>query len=318
MRLERLDHVVLTVRDVGATVAFYERALGMRSFTFDGGTRTALAFGRQKLNLHELGREHLPNAREARPGSADLCLLTDTPIEEMVEHLRTQGVEIELGPTAADGAQAALRSVYVRDPDGNLIEVANREGSAITAEIARDVMWAARHEHRVEHLGLTADASGAVARSVVVGLEEDAPVHLRYELRVDSDWRLRSVQLEDAVDGRDVALSIDENGTWRDGSGVPLTAFEGCREVDISVTPLTNTLPIRRLDLEVGRSADIAVVYVAVPALALTRVEQRYTRLAERTYRYSGFPDGFVADLEVDEHGLVIDYPGLFRRVWTR
>lgn len=127
MEVSSLDHLVLTVRHVEATVGFYERVLGMRGFSFAGGRR-ALAFGNQKINLHRFGSEHLPNAAAATPGSADLCLLTTTPIDRVVEHLGAEGVEIELGPVRADGAGGELVSVYVRDPDGNLVEIANAVG----------------------------------------------------------------------------------------------------------------------------------------------------------------------------------------------
>lgn len=122
----RIDHVVLTVRDIDATIAWYERVLGMRAVTFGGGRR-ALAFGDQKLNLHEAGREFVPKASIPTPGSADLCFTTDVPLGEVAAHLRTEGVAVELGPVAKVGARAALRSLYVRDPDGNLIEIANEE-----------------------------------------------------------------------------------------------------------------------------------------------------------------------------------------------
>lgn len=122
----RIDHVVLTVRDIDATIAWYERVLGMRAVTFGGGRR-ALAFGDQKLNLHEAGREFVPKASIPTPGSADLCFTTDVPFGEVAAHLRTEGVAVELGPVAKVGARAALRSLYVRDPDGNLIEIANEE-----------------------------------------------------------------------------------------------------------------------------------------------------------------------------------------------
>jgi catechol 2,3-dioxygenase-like lactoylglutathione lyase family enzyme len=128
LRVTGLDHLVLTVRDLAATIDFYERTLGMRAFSFAGGSRWALAFGSEKLNLHELGNEYLPNARHAQPGSADLCLLTETPIDAVIAHLESLDVQIELGPTRADGATGELCSVYVRDPDGNLVEVANRVG----------------------------------------------------------------------------------------------------------------------------------------------------------------------------------------------
>ena len=120
-----LDHLVLTVRDIAATVDFYEQAIGMHAFTFADGARTALAFGDQKINLHELGAEYLPNARAAGSGTADFCLLTQTPLEAVVAHLQRMGIPVEQGPDRADGAYAPLRSIWLRDPDGNLVELAN-------------------------------------------------------------------------------------------------------------------------------------------------------------------------------------------------
>ena len=122
MLVMAIDHVVLTVRDLEATVAFYER-LGMRRVTFGEG-RVALHFGRQKLNLHEHGREFEPKAARPAPGSADVCFLLATPLDEALAELRNAGVPIELGPVERDGAQGPIRSVYVRDPDGNLVELA--------------------------------------------------------------------------------------------------------------------------------------------------------------------------------------------------
>jgi catechol 2,3-dioxygenase-like lactoylglutathione lyase family enzyme len=124
IRVDRLDHIVLTVADVDATCAFYERVLGMRVVTFGQG-RKALAFGVQKINLHAHGREFEPKAERPTPGSADLCFITATPLDEIVAHLRAQGVVIVEGPVARTGATGPLRSIYFRDPDRNLIEVAN-------------------------------------------------------------------------------------------------------------------------------------------------------------------------------------------------
>ena len=124
MKVDRIDHVVLTCGDVERTISFYERALGMRPVTFGGGRR-ALAFGDQKLNLHQAGREYEPKARVPTPGSVDLCLVTDVALVDVAAHLRSAGVAIELGPVDKTGARAALRSLYFRDPDGNLVEVSN-------------------------------------------------------------------------------------------------------------------------------------------------------------------------------------------------
>ena len=122
--LDRLAHLVLTVRDLEATCAFYETVLGMRRERFGEG-RMALHFGRQKINLHQAGREFEPKARKPTPGSADLCFLAATPIAEVVAHLEARGVAIEDGPVARTGAQGPITSVYLRDPDGNLIEVSH-------------------------------------------------------------------------------------------------------------------------------------------------------------------------------------------------
>ncbi|MBT2412471.1 VOC family protein [Streptomyces sp. ISL-12] len=122
--LDRLDHLVLTVRDIDATVDFYTRALGMEAVTFGEGRR-ALNFGGSKINLHPYGNEFLPKAAMPTPGSADLCFTTGTPIEKVLAQLDAQGIEVEEGPVQRTGAQGSLRSVYVRDPDGNLLEISN-------------------------------------------------------------------------------------------------------------------------------------------------------------------------------------------------
>ena len=124
MQIDRIDHIVLTVFDLGRTCDFYSRVLGMKVVTFGEG-RTALAFGRQKLNLHLAGREFEPKALKPAPGSIDLCFITETPLEEVVSHLKAEGVAIAEGPVEKTGALGAMMSVYFRDPDGNLIEVSN-------------------------------------------------------------------------------------------------------------------------------------------------------------------------------------------------
>jgi catechol 2,3-dioxygenase-like lactoylglutathione lyase family enzyme len=129
VRLDSLDHLVLTVRDIEAAIGFYASVLGMRVLTFGNG-RKALAFGAQKINLHLAGREFEPKAAVPTPGSADLCFLTEEPLESVVEQLRSSGVPVIEGPVLRTGATGPIRSVYVRDPDGNLIEIANREVSS--------------------------------------------------------------------------------------------------------------------------------------------------------------------------------------------
>jgi catechol 2,3-dioxygenase-like lactoylglutathione lyase family enzyme len=124
MKIERLDHLVLTVADIAKTCEFYEKVLGMETVTFGAG-RKALSFGRQKINLHQAGKEFEPKAVKPTPGSGDLCFITSTPVTEVIEHLKQQGVAIEEGPVPRTGATGPIQSVYFRDPDGNLIEVSN-------------------------------------------------------------------------------------------------------------------------------------------------------------------------------------------------
>ena len=121
MRVRSLDHLVLTVANIDATVAFYQ-ALGMERVTFGDG-RTALSFGDQKINLHQQGAEIAPHAAAPTPGSADLCFLVDVGIEAVTGRLRDAGLTVELGPVPRTGATGPITSVYLRDPDGNLVEL---------------------------------------------------------------------------------------------------------------------------------------------------------------------------------------------------
>ena len=125
--VDALDHLVLTVRDLEGTCAFYEAVLGMRRETFGAG-RIALRFGRQKINLHPDPSPHALVADRPVPGSADLCFLTTTPAAEVAAHLEACGVEVIGGPMERSGAEGPILSVYCRDPDGNLIEIAQRRG----------------------------------------------------------------------------------------------------------------------------------------------------------------------------------------------
>jgi len=123
--LSRIDHIVLTVNNIPTTIDFYVRVLGMHADTF-ADNRVALKFGQQKINLHEAGNEFEPKAKNATPGSADLCLLTDTDLTQAIKHVQNCKVEIIEGPVERTGATGKLLSFYIRDPDQNLIEIANR------------------------------------------------------------------------------------------------------------------------------------------------------------------------------------------------
>ena len=132
MNIDRIDHVVMTVRDIDATCAFYTRVLGMQAVTFAEG-RKALAFGRQKINLHRAGREFEPKAAHPTPGSVDLCLITTGTLAQVASRLAECGVPILQGPVGKTGATGPIRSIYFRDPDDNLIEVSTYEVAPRTA-----------------------------------------------------------------------------------------------------------------------------------------------------------------------------------------
>ncbi len=122
--IDRFDHIVLTVVNIDATCAFYERVLGMERVDFGSG-RVALEFGQQKINLHPAGNEYEPKAKNPTPGAGDICFISETAINDIVVHLKSEGVEIIEGPGIKTGAIGPITSIYFRDPDGNLVEVSN-------------------------------------------------------------------------------------------------------------------------------------------------------------------------------------------------
>ena len=122
--ISHLDHLVLTVEDIQRTLDFYTNVLGMKEITF-GKNRKALLFGNQKINCHQVGSEIHPHANIPKPGSSDLCFISDIPLHQFIEHLKKQNIDILDGPVERTGATSKLLSVYFRDPDKNLIEVSN-------------------------------------------------------------------------------------------------------------------------------------------------------------------------------------------------
>lgn len=182
-------------------------------------------------------------------------------------------------------------------------------------------LWVPEDEPGIEDVRIAHDlAKGATFSGAVVRLWEGKPLRVTYNLVCDTGWRARELRMtgESAAAGdHTFHLFSDGAGNWRDDKGQPLDALQGCIDVDIMVTPLTNTLPIRRLQLAPGESREISVVYIAAPDLSIRPFRQRYTRLEDgQHYRYESLESGFTAVLLVDDDGFVIDYPGIWRRVW--
>ena len=178
----------------------------------------------------------------------------------------------------------------------------------------RIARWTDWHGHGLEHLSVRENDEGVLAESVVIGESDGRRFGLHYRLRIDLHWCVREVGIQIA-NGAKLQLLSDGRGRWTDGEGTEIPSLAGCIDVDIAATPFTNTLPIRRLDLKTAKPETIKVAYVSLPQLVVEPVAQRYTRLANARFRYEGLSTSFSAELEVDDEGIVRDYPGVFRRV---
>jgi hypothetical protein len=183
----------------------------------------------------------------------------------------------------------------------------------------RDIVWSTWEGDGLEHLRLNDTSDGGiVADSALIALVDDVVYRVRYRARIDAFWRTRSVWVDvEDPEGtrRTVALIGDGEGNWTDTAGEPRLDLQGCIDIDIQVTPFTNSLPIRRLSIQPDQVEPISVVYIAIPGLEVTPMVQRYTGLAEGNYRYESMTREFARDLEVDADKLVVTYPDLFRRV---
>ncbi|MBZ6076166.1 putative glycolipid-binding domain-containing protein [Microvirga puerhi] len=182
--------------------------------------------------------------------------------------------------------------------------------------IARTIRWSAWDggEAGLEHVEVSPIEGGVEFSGVVVGQDEGIRFGLTYRVRTDSHWRTREAWLRTAS-GRRLHLKSNGQGSWQ-ANGADQPALQGCLDIDIQASPVTNTLPIRRLSLKTDESLEIRLCYIAVPTLDVTPRDQRYTALTPgRRYRFKSLDSGFEADLPVDGDGFVLDYPSLFKRL---
>lgn len=182
----------------------------------------------------------------------------------------------------------------------------------------RSVLWTALEAPGSEQVEIRRCSWGYRIDSHMAGSEEGLPVGAGYRLEIDLGWNVLRIAAARSMAGvtHRLRLRRSASGQWSDSGGARPDLAE-CIDVDIAWTPLTNTLPIRRLGLAVGERRTILVAYIAPPILTVEQVEQQYTRLAANRWRYEGYPPGFMADLSVDSDGLVLDYPELFRMAAT-
>jgi uncharacterized protein len=187
----------------------------------------------------------------------------------------------------------------------------------------RKIIWSNLTGTGLEHCQLLSRNNEIHADGVVLGIEQEIAFRIRYQICCDSNWGVRKVVVNSLDENEQtIQLTADGLGNWRNESGEALPEFAGCLDVDIMATPFTNTLPIRRLLLKQGESAEIKVVYLSLPEMQLSLEPQRYTCLelsdAVGKYRFESLDGDFTAIISVDADSLVEDYPNLFKRVRAR
>ena len=184
-----------------------------------------------------------------------------------------------------------------------------------------NIMWTPWSEPGLEHMCLLQLEGTILADSIIVGVNNHMPFRLHYEMICDSNWNVKELGLTLLSGNRkSIKIVTDGQGHWSTLTGDPIPSLDGCKDVDISATPFTNTLPIHRLELRPAQSAEILVAYALIPEMELMTDRQRYTCLELNSsgglYKYESLESDFSAELSVDSDGIVINYPGLFKSIW--
>jgi uncharacterized protein len=180
------------------------------------------------------------------------------------------------------------------------------------------VIWCNLQAPGADYCTLWQVPQGWLLEGTAITVQEDAPVLASYQVRCDVEWRTRRVEVQCSAGSKTANLSliVDHAGSWR-GTAARLSALEGCIDVDLALTPATNTLPIRRLQLGVGQSADATAAWIRFPNLEVQPLFQRYTRLSDYLYHYES-STGFATEIEVDNFGLVVNYKHGWERIATQ
>jgi len=176
-----------------------------------------------------------------------------------------------------------------------------------------EVMWAALEDRGFEHLVLSISAATVVADGMIIRRDGDSSYRAHYSVECDSAWNVRLAEITGKL-----TLTSDGQGHWRDESNHSIPALDGCFDVDILASPFTNTLAIRRLRLDQGAASTIDVVFIDPRDGQFHRSRQQYTRTGANRYHYASLESGFESELPVDDQGLLLEYPGYFRRAWSR
>jgi hypothetical protein len=186
----------------------------------------------------------------------------------------------------------------------------------VTSRVVRPLLWKRLDEISLEYFELHQGPDGVRLKGTILTSADEQPLRVEYTVDCDSAWVSRSVRINlvHAATPRDLTLTVDDQRRWW-SDGRELKEVVGCVDVDISLSPSTNTLPIRRLSLPLGRESDVVAAWIKFPDLTVERLPQRYVRSGDRLYRYSSNDGEFTADIEVDELGLVVSYPPLWERL---
>ena len=183
-----------------------------------------------------------------------------------------------------------------------------------------EILWEQTLGKGLEHLILR-QSQNIEAESLAVGIVKGFPYRIQYQIVCDTNWNVKEMSVSDLLDGKRVVL-VKEGDDWLDENNHAVKTLHGCADVDIMITPFTNSLPIRRLKLGQGESKEISVVYVSAPDLSLSKLNQRYTSISQDrdggTYKYENLSGGFTSEVMVDSDGLVVDYPGIFKLAWKK
>jgi len=179
-----------------------------------------------------------------------------------------------------------------------------------------NLLWKALEHQALENCLVNITATGAEIVSTIIGVYDEKIYKVDYKIGINADWETRFAEIRSRHSDRQqlIKLEKDGKGNWIQ-NGKPADAFNGCTEIDIPLTPFTNTLPINRLKLAEGTSQFIDVIYIDLAEQQIKRVQQKYTRLSQLTYRYENVPNDFEATIKVDNWGFVVEYPSLFTRI---
>lgn len=181
----------------------------------------------------------------------------------------------------------------------------------------RPVVWQATKWPATEFLTVKHHEHNRQANGTINGCLDGQPFSIQYEIEITTDWKVSSFFIRrNGIESTELKLTSDLNGHWFDKDGNHVDAFDNCIDIDISLTPFTNTLPVRRLNFEKGEKKTLHMLYIKLPEFELQKLTQHYTKLDNRLYLYENAVSGFRAELPLDEHGIVKDYPGIFTRIY--